>query len=126
MGRDRLHAQRCPDCGRRLRRPTGIPLCDEVEEDLIVYQIEGVRQWRSHRWEDLHEVLDELDHKEVEILQWAGDHPLEKEVEEALDAIDVMKRTLYWMVECDLRDLAEGEAALKAKLDRARSRRKRG
>ncbi len=113
----------CPDCGQVFRSPTGIPLCQEVEEDLIEFQLQRVREWLAHKWEDIHEVLDELDRHEMEALQL----PEESEEErvwkgEALDSIEVMKDTLCWMVEQGMTGLSQGERGLWAALQRARAR----
>ncbi len=113
----------CPDCGQRFRSPTGIPLCEEIEEDLIEFQLQRVREWLAHKWEDIHEVLDELDRHEMEALQL----PEETEDEriwkgEALDSIEVMKDTLCWMVEQGMAGLSQGERRLWAALQRVRSR----
>lgn len=113
----------CPDCGEVFRSPTGIPLCSEVEEDLIEFQLERVREWLAHKWEDIHEVLDELDRHEMEALQLPEDSDEERiRKGEALDSIEVMKDTLCWMVEQGMADLSQGERRLWTALQRARSR----
>lgn len=111
----------CPDCGQIFRAPTGIPLCSEVEEDLIGYQIQKVREWIAHKWEDIHEVLDELDHHEMEALQLPEESDDDRAYKgEALDAIEVMKITLCWMVEQGATGLRDGERMLRRALRRAR------
>lgn len=113
----------CPDCGQVFRSPTGIPLCEEVEEDLIEFQLQGVREWLAHKWEDIHEVLDELDRHEMEALQLPEGSDQERVWKgEALDSIEVMKDTLCWMVEQGMTGLSQGERRLWAALQRARAR----
>lgn len=115
----------CPDCGQALRSPTGVPLCGEVEEDLIEFQLDRVREWLAHRWEDIHEVLDELDRHELEALQLPeGSHEERAWKAEALESIDVLKSTLCWMVEEGISGLSQGEKRLWAALQRARARAK--
>jgi len=119
----RRQERTCPDCGQVFRSPTGVPLCGEVEEDLIEYQIRQVRQWISHRWDDIHEVLDELDRHEMEALQLPEGTDEERLYKaEALDSIEVMKNTLCWMVEQGAKGLREGEKRLWKAYQRARSR----
>lgn len=113
----------CPDCGQVFRSPTGIPLCEEVEEDLIEFQLQRVREWLAHKWEDIHEVLDELDRHEMEALQLPEESDEERTWKgEALDSIEVVKDTLSWMVEQGMSGLSQGERRLWAALQRARSR----
>lgn len=113
----------CPDCGQVFRSPTGVPLCGEVEEDLIDYQIRQVRQWMAHKWEDIHEVLDELDRHEMEALQLPEGTDEERLYKaEALDSIEVLKNTLCWMVEQGAKGLRDGEKRLWRAYQRARSR----
>lgn len=113
----------CPDCGQEFKSPTGIPLCEEVEEDLIEFQLQRVREWLAHKWEDIHEVLDELDRHEMEALQLPEESDEERNWKgEALDSIEVMKDTLCWMVEQGMEGLSQGERRLWAALQRARSR----
>jgi hypothetical protein len=115
----------CPDCGEPFRSPTGIRLCSEVEEDLIAFQLERVRGWVRDRWEDIHEVLDELDHQEMEALQWPeADDQGRAQKMEALDSIELLKDTLCWMVEEGLDGLSKGEGRLWTALQRARSRKR--
>jgi hypothetical protein len=112
----------CEDCGEPLRSPTGIPLCKEVEEDLILYQLEKIRAWRADRWDYIHEVLDQLDYKELDAIQFPEETDEQRRVKgEALDAIDVVRRTLYWMVEQGLETLAQGEQRLLEALSRVRA-----
>jgi hypothetical protein len=123
LARQHQEETRCPDCRQSLRSPTGVPLCDETEESLITFQLERVQDWLADRWEDIHEVLDELDHQEMNALE----RPEETEEErahkwEALETLDVMKRTLSWMVEAGVTGLSHGEKRLSAALDAARIR----
>lgn len=120
----RMEERRCEDCGRPLRSPTGVPLCEEVEEDLITFQLDRIRHWRTNGWEDVHEVLDELDHQEMEALQWPEENDEDRAAKgEALDAIEVVKCTLCWMVEQGLAEVSQGERRLEAALQRARTKR---
>ena len=113
----------CPDCGQAFRSPTGIPLCEEVEEDLIEFQLERVREWLAHKWEDIHEVLDELDRHEMEALQLPEGSEEERAWKgEALDSIEILRDTLCWMAEQGMGGLSQGERRLWAALQRARSR----
>jgi hypothetical protein len=113
----------CQDCGEPFRSPTGVPLCGEAEEDLIEFQLQRIRDWMDDRWEDIHEILDELDHQEMGALQWPEETDEERAYKnEALDSIDVVKSTLCWMVEEGLAGLSQGERRLWLALQRARSR----
>lgn len=119
----RNEASVCPDCGQIFRSPTGVPLCGEVEEDLIEFQLQRVREWVAHKWEDIHEVLDEMDRHELEALQLPDDSDDQRLWKsEALDSIEVMKSTLYWMVEQGIGSLSHGEKRLWAALQRAKAR----
>jgi len=115
--------QICPDCGQPFRSPTGVVLCQEVEKDLIQFQLERVQSWIADRWEDIHEVLDELDHHEMEALEWPEETDDERARKgEALETIEMVKSTLCWMVEEGVAGLSQGERRLWVALQRARSR----
>ncbi len=119
----RQSGTKCQDCGEPLRSPTGVPLCDEMEESLISFQMERVQDWLADRWEDIHEVLDELDHQEMTAIHWLEETEEERAAKcEALETLDVMKRTLSWMVEAGETGLSQGEKRLSAALDAARTR----
>jgi hypothetical protein len=111
--RFRRHGEKCESCGQTLRSPTGIPLCDEVEEELINYQLGHLQHWKDDLWQDIHEVLDELDHKETEILQWPEKNEDQtSRKRETLEAIDVFRKTLFWLMEGGIEDLEKGEIRL--------------
>jgi hypothetical protein len=113
----------CEDCGQPFRSPTGVPLCHEVEEEIIQFQLDRVGTWIADRWEDIHEVLDELDREEMEALQWPEESDEARAQKgEALETIGVVKSTLCWMVEEGVAGLSQGEKRLWTALQRARSR----
>jgi hypothetical protein len=112
----------CEDCGQPLRCPTGVPLCGEVEADLIAFQIDRIQQWRADQWQDIFEIMDELDHQEVAVLQWPETTDAERaDKGEALHAIDLVKGALAWMLDHGIDDLEKGEKRLAAALKRAGS-----
>jgi hypothetical protein len=113
---------RCLDCGESLRSPTGVPLCGEVEEELISFQLDRVKEWLEDRWEDIHEVLDQLDYQEQDAIQLPEETDEQRIIKgEALDSIDVVRSTLFWMVECGLDRLSQGAEKLTKAVKSARS-----
>jgi len=85
--------------------------------------LERVREWLAHKWEDIHEVLDELDRHEMEALQLPEGSEEERAWKgEALDSIEILRDTLCWMAEQGMGGLSQGERRLWAALQRARSR----
>lgn len=119
----RVRQERCPDCGQPLRSPTGIPLCEEVEVDLLEFQLDRVRDWLAARWEDVYEVWDELDCQEMDALHLPEDTDENRRNKfEVLDSLEVVRDTLCWMVEQGCSHLSEGVRLLEIALERARTK----
>ncbi len=119
----RTRQEKCPDCGQPLRSPTGIPLCEEVEVDLLEFQLDRIRDWLAARWEDVYEVWDELDCQEMDALHLPEDSDEDRRNKfEVLDSLEVVKDTLSWMVEQGCSHLSKGERLLEIALRRARTK----
>jgi hypothetical protein len=117
----RVQQEKCPDCGEPFRSPTGIPLCGEVEVDLVAFQLDRIQDWTADRWEDLYEVLDELDCQEMDALHLPEDtEEARRNKFEVLDSLEVVKDTVLWMVEQGCSSLSEGEKLIQAALSEAR------
>lgn len=119
----RAGQEKCPDCGQPLRSPTGIPLCEEVEMDLLAFQLDRIRDWLAARWEDVYEVWDELDFQEMDALHLPEDTDDDRRNKfEVLDSLEVLRDTLFWMVEQGCSHLSKGERLLEAALRKARTK----
>ncbi len=120
---ERSGQEKCPDCGQPLRSPTGIPLCEEVEVDLVAFQLDRIRDWLAARWEDVYEVWDELDFQEMHALHLPEDTDEDRRNKfEVLDSLEVVRDTLSWMVERGCSELSKGERLLETALRRARKK----
>lgn len=107
----------CEECGAPLERPTGVPACPETALDLTMYQLRFLGEAREDGVEDLFALLDELDAREWEHLEW--DEPPTPRARERWrderDELRLCRQTCEWLIEQGAEAVSPARALLLAK-----------
>lgn len=114
----------CEECGAPIEYPTGVPVCPETALGIALYQTRFLNEAREDGVEDLFDLLDDLEDRELEHRNRG--EPVTPAARERwrdeLEELETCHQTCRWLIEQGIKEVGPARARLLAEATRLADR----